>query len=171
MPFGPPQQRKREEESLLERHLQIGLGGFALVVAALAVSGNVLRLGAEKNQVDRQAASYLSLAKVSTADRRDVDYARLDDRLRRMAAQPAMVGLAVGVVENGRITFLNGYGETVAGSGAGDTRSSGSGGSGSVLAVGVRSSSRKDLLRKDCSIVGSFRATWLAKAPMNTHEA
>ena len=61
--------------------------------------------------------------------------------------------------------------ETVAGSGAGDTRSSGSGGSGSVLAVGVRSSSRKDLLRRDRSIVGSFRATWLAKAPMNTHEA
>ena len=28
-----------------------------------------------------------------------------------------MVGLAVGVVENGRITFLNGYGETLEGSG------------------------------------------------------
>ena len=28
-----------------------------------------------------------------------------------------MVGLAVGIVENGRITFLNGYGETLAGSG------------------------------------------------------
>ena len=28
-----------------------------------------------------------------------------------------MVGLAVGIVENGRITFLSGYGETVAGSG------------------------------------------------------
>ena len=26
--------------------------------------------------------------------------------------KPAMVGLAVGVVENGRITFLKGYGET-----------------------------------------------------------
>ena len=28
-----------------------------------------------------------------------------------------MVGLAVGIVENGRITFLSGYGETLAGSG------------------------------------------------------
>ena len=28
-----------------------------------------------------------------------------------------MVGLAVGVVENGRITFLSGYGETLEGSG------------------------------------------------------
>ncbi|MEO7409803.1 MAG: serine hydrolase domain-containing protein [Sphingomicrobium sp.] len=101
----------------MERHFQIGLGGFALVVAGLAISGNVLRLGGEKNMVDRQAASYLSLAKVSPADRRDVDYVRLDERLQRMADQPTMVGLAVGVVENGRITFLNGYGETVAGSG------------------------------------------------------
>ena len=32
-------------------------------------------------------------------------------------AKPAMVGMAVGVVENGRITFLQGYGETLAGSG------------------------------------------------------
>jgi beta-lactamase class C len=32
-------------------------------------------------------------------------------------AKPAMVGLAVGIVENGRITFLQGYGETLAGSG------------------------------------------------------
>ena len=31
--------------------------------------------------------------------------------------KPAMVGMAVGVVENGRITFLQGYGETLAGSG------------------------------------------------------
>src|SRR5437764_6014885 len=32
-------------------------------------------------------------------------------------AKPAMVGLAVGVVENGRITFLQGYGETLERSG------------------------------------------------------
>ena len=101
----------------MERQLQIGLGGFALVVAGLAIAGNVLRLGGEKNEVSRQAASYLSLAKVSPADRREVDYVRLDQRLQRLAAQPAMVGLAVGIVENGRITFLNGYGETVAESG------------------------------------------------------
>ena len=101
----------------MERQLQFGLGGFALVVAGLAISGNVLRLGAEKNAESRATASYLSLAKISPADRRDVDYVRLDQRLLRMAQQPSMVGLAVGVVENGRITFLNGYGETVAGSG------------------------------------------------------
>ena len=37
--------------------------------------------------------------------------------------KPAMVGLAVGVVENGRITFLQGYGETLARLGrSGDSR-------------------------------------------------
>ncbi len=101
----------------MKRQLHLGLGGVALVVAALAIGGNVFRLGAEKNKVDRQAASYLSLARVSPADRRDIDYVRLDERLKRMAAEPTMVGLAVGIVENGRITFLHGYGETEAGSG------------------------------------------------------
>jgi beta-lactamase class C len=46
-----------------------------------------------------------------------IDYGRLDARLQQLAANDAMVGLAVGVVENGEISFLKGYGETVAGSG------------------------------------------------------
>lgn len=46
-----------------------------------------------------------------------VDYARLDARLRRLMEDPAMVGLAVAVVEDGEIRFAKGYGETVAGSG------------------------------------------------------
>jgi len=46
-----------------------------------------------------------------------IDYNRLDSRLQQLAANNAMVGLAVGVVENGEIRFLKGYGETVAGSG------------------------------------------------------
>lgn len=57
------------------------------------------------------------LAMVSPAARHDVDYRALDARLRRLMEKPAMVGLAVGIVENGRITFLRGYGETQAGSG------------------------------------------------------
>ena len=57
------------------------------------------------------------LAALSTADaRRDVDYAALDRAAEAAdASKPAMVGLAVGVVENGRITFLKGYGETTPG--------------------------------------------------------
>ena len=44
-----------------------------------------------------------------------VDYARLDARLQRLMRDRAMVGLAVGVVEDGQIRFLKGYGVTQAG--------------------------------------------------------
>jgi beta-lactamase class C len=44
-----------------------------------------------------------------------VDYQRLDARLQQLMADPAMVGLAVGVVEDGRIRFVKGYGTTFAG--------------------------------------------------------
>lgn len=46
-----------------------------------------------------------------------VDYARLDARINRLMQEPDMVGLAVGVVEKGKLRFARGYGETVAGSG------------------------------------------------------
>jgi len=41
-----------------------------------------------------------------------IDYTRLKDRLERLAAKPEMVGLAVAVVENGDVTFAEGFGET-----------------------------------------------------------
>lgn len=44
-----------------------------------------------------------------------VDYARLDARLGRLMEDPAMVGLAVAVVEGGEIRFIKGYGVTMAG--------------------------------------------------------
>ena len=65
----------------------------------------------------RVAKAHFKLASLSTESRRDVDYALLDSRVRQLMTKPAMVGMAVGVVENGRITFLKGYGETLAGSG------------------------------------------------------
>ena len=57
------------------------------------------------------------LAAVDPAARQQVDYAQLDARLKRLMERPTMVGLAVGIVENGKITFLKGYGETLSGSG------------------------------------------------------
>jgi beta-lactamase class C len=62
-------------------------------------------------------AAHLKLASLSPESRRDIDYRLLDARLQQLMTKPAMVGLAVGIVENGRITFLKGYGETEAGSG------------------------------------------------------
>ena len=48
---------------------------------------------------------------------RAVDYALVDARLRRLMTDPHMVGLAIGIVEDGQITYLRGYGETLKGSG------------------------------------------------------
>jgi beta-lactamase class C len=70
-----------------------------------------------ESQAAQVAKAHIRLASVSTAARRDIDYSLIDQRLQRLMEKPAMVGLAVGIVENGRITFLRGYGETVAGSG------------------------------------------------------
>lgn len=45
-----------------------------------------------------------------------IDYALIDDRLTRLMDDPAMVGLAIAIVEDGRITYAKGFGETVEGS-------------------------------------------------------
>jgi len=107
----------------LERQYKIGLGAFALGVGALALAqpfGNAQHNSARAAQAaeDRiiaQTTARLSI--VEPASRRRIDYGALDARLRRMVEKPTMVGMAVGIVENGRITFLNGYGETLEGSG------------------------------------------------------
>ncbi|MEO6198637.1 MAG: serine hydrolase domain-containing protein [Sphingomicrobium sp.] len=94
---------------------KIGLG-----LGALAVAAAVLAMKPQAPALDGGspvAAAHMRLAAIAPAARRDVDYARLDARLQQLIAKPGMVGLAVGVVENGRITFLKGYGETRAGSG------------------------------------------------------
>jgi len=100
----------------LERQLKIGLGAFALVIGALALAqpGDKAKT---PSAAAAQARASARLATVDPAARRRIDYARLDARLKRMAEKPTMVGMAVGIVENGRITFLNGYGETLEGSG------------------------------------------------------
>src|SRR5687768_14279722 len=63
------------------------------------------------------AKANLHLAAVTPSAREDIDYSAIDSRLQRLAQQRPVVGLAVGIAENGRITFLSGYGETLAGSG------------------------------------------------------
>jgi beta-lactamase class C len=46
-----------------------------------------------------------------------IDYRRLDQRLQRLVAEDEMAGLAVAVIERGKINFVKGYGETVGESG------------------------------------------------------
>ncbi len=46
-----------------------------------------------------------------------INYKRLNARLEKLVAEKEMVGLAVGVIEAGKIRFAKGYGETLSGSG------------------------------------------------------
>ncbi|MFL6726835.1 MAG: serine hydrolase domain-containing protein [Sphingomicrobium sp.] len=100
---------------ILQKTQKLGLGAFVLLMGASLLA---MRPHAATGTGElRPTAAHLKLAKISTSARRDVDYRLLDARLRQLMTKPAMVGLAVGVVENGRITFLQGYGETLVGSG------------------------------------------------------
>ena len=92
---------------------KVGLGALVLVMGASLLA---MRPHSEERQRSEIVAAHLKLASVSPESRRDIDYRLLDARLQQLMHKPAMVGLAVGVVENGRITFLKGYGETEAGS-------------------------------------------------------
>ena len=95
----------------------MGLGAFGALIAASLVMAAPrsaeVDAGADSK---RSASAHLKLASLSNQER-TIDYRALDSRLQRLVREHAMVGMAVGVVENGRITFLSGYGETVAGSG------------------------------------------------------
>ena len=92
---------------------------IALVAVGLLMGASLLamRPHAAPSESEKAVETHTRLAMLSTESRRDVDYALLDARLKQLMTRPAMVGMAVGVVENGRITFLRGYGETLAGSG------------------------------------------------------
>ena len=98
----------------METTVKVALGAIALVMGAALFA---TRPHDAATETAKPAQAHLKLAALSTESRRDVDYALLDQRLKRLITKPAMVGMAVGVVENGRITFLRGYGETLAGTG------------------------------------------------------
>jgi beta-lactamase class C len=91
--------------------------GLGVLILAMGASLLAMRPHSAARQSSHLTAAHLKLAALSTESRRDVDYRLLDARLQQLMNKPTMVGLAVGVVENGRITFLKGYGETLEGSG------------------------------------------------------
>ena len=93
---------------------KIGLGAAVLITGASLLAMRPSR--APDPSAAQVARTDLRTATVSTAAPRDINYALVDTRLRQLMTKPQMVGLAVGIVENGRITFLQGYGETLAGS-------------------------------------------------------
>ncbi|GAA4027359.1 serine hydrolase domain-containing protein [Sphingomonas rosea] len=108
------------EDKSLKKSVIAGAGAVLLMAGALAsirVVAPVEDSDSGGNALADTRAASLLLAKVQPTARQRIDYARLDARLKRMVAKPTMVGMAVGIVENGKITFLSGYGETLAGSG------------------------------------------------------
>ena len=96
------------------RH-KFGLGAAALL-GGLAWLMTLPEPAPESVPISPRQAQ-LKFAAVTPSARRDINYAALDERFKRLAEKQAVVGLAVGIVENGRITFLSGYGEDLAGSG------------------------------------------------------
>jgi beta-lactamase class C len=103
----------------LNRDYKFGLGLAAFIAAGLAWSAtqdDKPPVSQAQRVAAQQAKTRAKLTQLAPAKRRDIDYAALDARFRRLVAKPAMVGMAVGIVEQGRITFLSGYGETLAGS-------------------------------------------------------
>jgi beta-lactamase class C len=101
----------------LDTQLKVAFGALALLGGAALFATRPHDTNATAKQPAAVTQAHLKLAALSPASRRDIDYATLDQRLQRLMNKPAMVGLAVGIVENGRITFVKGYGETVAKSG------------------------------------------------------
>jgi beta-lactamase class C len=97
----------------VEKFHKIGIGALALLMGGALLAMKPQQPAQQQSLV--QAGG--KLAMVEPSARKDIDYAALDRRLAELMRKPSMVGLAVGVVENGRITFLKGYGETEAGSG------------------------------------------------------
>ncbi len=101
----------------MEKPHKIGLGAFVLLMGAAVLA---MRPHGAVEQAHRRSIAQSHLKLASAVDRTRAGTSTIAcsiARLKQLMAKPSMVGLAVGIVENGRITFLQGYGETLAGSG------------------------------------------------------
>ena len=98
-----------------------------ILIALLAVAGivwaasNVRFVGPSETSVEApedvgaRNGFETALGESSSGGASVIDYRRMDERLRRLSERPSMVGLAVGIIEDGEIRFLQGYGITAAG--------------------------------------------------------
>lgn len=91
-----------------------------VVVGGLASIPFLKRAPKAVSEAIEQAA--LNAPEAPSAWHGDLDYNALDARLRAMAADKTMEGLAVAVVENGRLSFVHGYGRTTEGGDKVDAR-------------------------------------------------
>lgn len=101
-PVSDPAKRRRL------KWVAAGLAGIALV----GVGGLVARLMAPKPPP--VAAEAPDSPQDPAAWRGEIDYQALNARLGELMTDPSMTGLAVAVVEDGRLSFVKGYGRTSA---------------------------------------------------------
>jgi beta-lactamase class C len=101
----------------LRRFFTFLLLGLGLVGLLWAATFKLTRPADESSAKAGPRRFDLAVAEARANQPSTVDYDRLDARLQLLMQDPAMVGLAIAIVENGEIRFAKGYGETVAGSG------------------------------------------------------
>ena len=95
----------------------LAVAGLFLLLVLWALIHSSTRHEARAHGVGPAYAGIVTINDRPGAPAGVIDYSRLDRRLQALILRPDMIGLAVGIVENGQIRFLKGYGETVAGSG------------------------------------------------------
>jgi beta-lactamase class C len=104
----------------LKRAYKVAIGAAALLLGSALVATQPVASDTEREEAKGARVQLAEVnpaaRKINPAARDAIDYAQIDARLQKLMERPAMVGLAVGIAENGRITFLKGYGETLAGS-------------------------------------------------------
>ncbi len=101
------------------KRVAAGVGLFLLLIAGLWAAGLVRFAGGGNPAAGgggTAAAPGSGLAAevppVVTSGPSNIDFARLEARLNELVAKEKMVGLAVGIVENGEIRFAKGFGTT-----------------------------------------------------------
>lgn len=90
----------------------------ALVLAVFIIAASGGGLSGRLEPLDGEARAHWSNGTeivAAPSPGSNIDYKRIDARLQQLVAGPSMVGLAVGIVEDGQIRFLKGYGVTEAG--------------------------------------------------------
>ena len=89
---------------------RIGLGATATLLALIGVAYGTSGGSASDASGDGHIFTTGLAAHAAHEAPLLIDYARLDARLSQLMREPDMVGLAVGVVEGGKIRFVKGYG-------------------------------------------------------------
>lgn len=113
----PPSEQPVPTVISVERGLVVGLVVLvAVLVAFLAAGGVYVRRSQEAVKPGKDRLSVdLSRIGISKSGPQRIDYGRLDRRMRELAAQRSVVGVAIVTIENGQISFARGYGVTTDG--------------------------------------------------------